>query len=472
MIVRVPKIDEQGNFVDAGKDAVAKVHLGITVNVCSPEFGADPSGKQDSTEAIQTAVDHVADLGGGTVVVPGGVYRVSPPFIALRGYVTVRGDGIGSTIFVIDSAQVTTATEETGVFHTGTYRKAVTDKTLFRTTLRDFSIYTSYANGNIARSGLGAYQHIALEHMNSRVWGVVYNTYLGEHPAEPDAVHTVENLEIWDTAGGMALLGLDDQGCKVNNLRVRRTLKQGLLVGKPFDHPESASSSTGGRAIGAADNKFLHADISDANLGQVGCAGIEVYTSQTKFVNSTSWYNRRHQQDIYSPVTYAQRAQSSYDRFDRLRDGAGWYIFGTRNIFSGCTAQENGGHGFVVVGSQTQLMGCIGESSSYYDTAGTKDSQNLGIFVNTAANFYITNWAQLTQMWGCRAQNVYELGQGAKYGFYIENYIKKFRLRDGLTFQSKDSSAQTNVVPVGSMLGEGSLIEIDNRVYGADRVAS
>ena len=46
---------------------------------------------------------------------------------------------------------------------------------------------------------------------------------------------------------GVALLGLDDQGMKVYNLRIRRTLGPGIVVGKPKNHPEGTG--------GAADNK-------------------------------------------------------------------------------------------------------------------------------------------------------------------------------------------------------------------------
>ena len=62
--------------------------------------------------------------------------------------------------------------------------------------------------------------------------------------------------------------------------------KQGLIVGKPDNHPERIAKVPGGP--GAADNKFIMADVSGANINGGPHAGIEIYTSQCKFVESTS----------------------------------------------------------------------------------------------------------------------------------------------------------------------------------------
>lgn len=42
-------------------------------------YGADPTGLQDSTGAIQSAIDACGAAGGGVVYLPEGVYRVAPP---------------------------------------------------------------------------------------------------------------------------------------------------------------------------------------------------------------------------------------------------------------------------------------------------------------------------------------------------------------------------------------------------------
>ena len=47
----------------------------------------------------------------------------------------------------------------------------------------------------------------------------------------------IAGVEVWDTAIGVAVLGLDDQGMKIDDVTIRRTLNQGLLLGKPAGHP-------------------------------------------------------------------------------------------------------------------------------------------------------------------------------------------------------------------------------------------
>jgi len=62
------------------------------VDATSEQFGADPTGKTDSTVAIQTAIDHVCfRLKGGTVYLPAGNYRVEGRIIVRNG-VTLLGD--------------------------------------------------------------------------------------------------------------------------------------------------------------------------------------------------------------------------------------------------------------------------------------------------------------------------------------------------------------------------------------------
>lgn len=468
----VPIIGEAGAFTGDGLGAAQRVHHGMTLNICSPEFGADPTGVEDSTPAIQAAVDKGRSLsafGVVTILCPAGVYRVAPPFVHVWGHMTLRGDGIGSTIFLIDSSKIDETTVENGVFHTGTFNTHANDPSIYRVTLSDFSIYTSLKSGAASYSAEKGFQHIAADQMNSRAWGITFNNDLGAGPSDPDSVQTLENIEIWDAAGGFAFLGLDDQGCKTTNIRTRRTWNQGLLVGKPHTHPEGYEN--GVRRTGAADNKFLHADISGANQGQVGCAGIEVYTAQTKFLNSTSWYHRRHAEDIYSKTVKVEGDYSTYDSYNKMRDGAGWYIDGTRNIFIGCTSQETGGHGWVVKGSQTQMVACIGESASYFDTAGPKDETGKGIYRNTAACFYIANWTHTSQLYGLRAQDAYNLGEASKWGFFVEDYIKQFRLDSALTFNSKGKEADgtdkiQNSIPIESaLIGVGTQMTIDGQNF-------
>ena len=55
------------------------------------DFGADPTGEKDSTQAIKLALTAASVLGGGTVWMPAGVYRVTKS-ISIPTLVTLRGD--------------------------------------------------------------------------------------------------------------------------------------------------------------------------------------------------------------------------------------------------------------------------------------------------------------------------------------------------------------------------------------------
>lgn len=57
----------------------------------APEYDVDPSGERDSTEAIKAALRDCSKLGGGTVFLPAGKYRVTES-ITIPAFVTLRGD--------------------------------------------------------------------------------------------------------------------------------------------------------------------------------------------------------------------------------------------------------------------------------------------------------------------------------------------------------------------------------------------
>ncbi|MBR2384253.1 MAG: hypothetical protein IKA99_01450, partial [Clostridia bacterium] len=63
----------------------------VVVDAIATEFGADPTGIQDSTQAIQAALNYVAELGGGTVFLPVGKYLVRST-IRIPNYVSLVGD--------------------------------------------------------------------------------------------------------------------------------------------------------------------------------------------------------------------------------------------------------------------------------------------------------------------------------------------------------------------------------------------
>ena len=97
----------------------------MSVNVCDSKYNADPTGVRDSTSAIQKAIDDVAAQGGGSVEIPGGMYRVSYPFIEMKHRVEIFGHGQATRIVAFTDKSIPSSKngsyECTGVFHTGSY---------------------------------------------------------------------------------------------------------------------------------------------------------------------------------------------------------------------------------------------------------------------------------------------------------------------------------------------------------------
>ncbi len=64
---------------------------GVIADFDATEYGADRSGRRDSTKAIQQAIYACQDAGGGTVWLPAGRYQVSDT-IEVHAFCTLRGD--------------------------------------------------------------------------------------------------------------------------------------------------------------------------------------------------------------------------------------------------------------------------------------------------------------------------------------------------------------------------------------------
>ena len=317
------------------------------VTVTHAPYEADPTGKRDATKAIQDAINDVYALGGGSVYIPAGKYLVSYPFIELKGFVHVYGDDRATEIIATDTKAIA---ERTGIFHTGTWntRKQAND-------LMHFGVSDLWIRA----------RKTGRQHQNyiPNTIGVCLNSDMGANPPEPDSVPKLNNLTVWDMETGIAIIGNDDQAMCSFGLRVRNSYQAGLIVGKPPGHGEGSG--------GAADNKFFGADIGGSNQGRGNFAGIEIYTSQTKFELSTSWYthsgasfgqlygiagNAAPGADITAGSPGSNARASQYN-------GAGWRIRATKCAFTTCEAQENGGHGFFVEFGDNTFTACRGESS-------------------------------------------------------------------------------------------------------------
>ena len=413
-----------------------------SVNVLDAPYGADPTGAQDSTKAIQDAVDAVAALGGGAVFIPGGVYKVSYPFIQLKGFVQVYGEGTATQIVATTDK---TIEKKTGVFHTGTYEERLQDPTCLRFGVSNLMIRSR-------KSGIQHQQWIP------NLCGICFNTDLGKDPADPDAVPTLNFLEIWGMETGAAIIGIDDQAMKVFSLKTRHCGQSGLLVGKPAGHPEGTG--------GAADNKFFGADIGGSNQSKSGYAGIEVWTSQTKFSLSTSWYTHRAAPfaDLYALPTgstagqdVAAGAPSTANRRNQ-KDGAGWYIRATKCAFVECEAQENGGHGFIVAYGDNVLSECRAESSSYKGTVTAPAK------INEASDFYVLNeGTDGTVLNACTSRSARKADGGARWSYYVETWFKGLAIVNCVSRDVATPSGWTGVpVRTRSPQGDDVFIQVNN----------
>ena len=413
-----------------------------SVNVLDAPYRADPTGTQDSTKAIQDAVDAVAALGGGAVFIPGGVYKVSYPFIQLKGFVQVYGEGTATQIVATTDK---TIVKKTGVFHTGTYEERLQDPTCLRFGVSNLMIRSR-------KSGIQHQQWIP------NLCGICFNTDLGKDPADPDAVPTLNFIEIWGMEIGAAIIGIDDQAMKVFSLKTRHCGQSGLLVGKPVGHPEGTG--------GAADNKFFGADIGGSNQSKSGYAGIEVWTSQTKFSLSTSWYTHRAAPfaDLYALPTGSTAGQDvaagapSIDNRRNQKDGAGWYIRATKCAFVECEAQENGGHGFIVAYGDNVLSECRAESSSYKGTVTAPAK------INEASDFYVLNeGTDGTVLNACTSRSARKADGGARWSYYVETWFKGLAIVNCVSRDVATPSGWTGVpVRTRSPQGDDVFIQVNN----------
>ena len=68
-----------------------KTESAVVADAVATGYGADSTGKKDSTSAIQTALNYVKNIGGGTVFLPAGKYLVTST-IVIPDYVSLVGD--------------------------------------------------------------------------------------------------------------------------------------------------------------------------------------------------------------------------------------------------------------------------------------------------------------------------------------------------------------------------------------------
>lgn len=111
--------DSQGRFLHdfsyagywRGEKSIPQNPPGATYNAVT-QYGADPTGAADSTNAIQNAINTAGNAGGGIVYLPAGTYRVRPQGSSSsalwinKNNVVLRGAGKSSTFIYNDSTSM------------------------------------------------------------------------------------------------------------------------------------------------------------------------------------------------------------------------------------------------------------------------------------------------------------------------------------------------------------------------------
>lgn len=380
------------------------------------DAGADPTGVTDSTAIINAAIHATHTAGGGTVYLPAGHYKVSAPFIELLGGVHLQGAGRESTVIFADTGAGSSS--KTAIIHAGSWHAPRIGRDNLLMGVSDLWIKSSHPRPSHVSS---VTPRPGQDGMHPNIGGVLLNTELGDNPPEPDGAHRIENVLIWDVAFGVAVLGLDDQGCQLRNIRVRRTLGPGVVIGKSPEH--LAVVAAGRREIGAADNILAAVDVSGANIAGGTSAGFEIYATNTTLTSCKSWYNRR---SIHGVDGKPAGIWDTANNHKFTAAGAGFFIRGGRNMLASCTAQENGGHGVVIVGHSSQITGCRSASSSWHDCVSNEAKPT------EAADYFIANWAHHLILSSNIAQAEYK-GRGARTGFAIEKWSHDIQGRSNLT---------------------------------------
>jgi hypothetical protein len=96
------KLDRR-QFMAVAALASGNAALANAETVSVKDFGADPTGKADSTSAIQNAISHLVESGARTLYFPLGTYKLGAPqriALSLTGYSNFELAGSGSTLLM------------------------------------------------------------------------------------------------------------------------------------------------------------------------------------------------------------------------------------------------------------------------------------------------------------------------------------------------------------------------------------
>lgn len=357
----------------------------IGVDVTQSPYSADKTGAVDARAVIQQAINDVSALGGGQVILPPGTYSIGYPGLQGAPNVWVRGAGKESTLLQATG----TWASEAGLINIGSLASSAN---VWR-----FHVSHMWLKGTSGTSFASS--------PPSNISGIVLNS--SGVTWDSDACHHFHDLLLWDFDRGIIVYGTDDQAINFERIRIRHTLRQGVLVGK-----EDGSG-------GGADCYYTLMDVSSGNQQSGGTyAGWEIYGTNNQFLLCGSWFHKR---------------GTAFTAGQDYKDGSGWFIKGTRNAFTGCQAQDNAGHGFLLRLGKNVFEGCRADSSNYLDNISGSAGQY------ECSGWYIGAGASDVVIAAAQAYNRSSYSQLQKNGFTIDATTRNVYIT-GNAWDNKSSS--------------------------------
>ena len=289
-------------------------------------FGADPTGAADSTTAIQDALNAIP-AGGGVVYVPSGTYKVSSTLTA-GSITTLQGDGSST---VLSAA---------GTSFSGSYMiELANPASTYQVAVRDLYLIPGTLSGSTL-SGPGGIQ------IDNTGWSGGTTTIIG------DTLHTLENVTVFNAGGDGFHFDNHVREMRVRGCKNYRSAGYGFYIG-----PGTGSG-------GCTDSHF-----TDCTSGFAENHGFYVAGSNNMFTACKSFASGN---NYYSGAIGTTEC--------------GFEITGSNasvNVFDGCSAQQNGLHGFDLQSvQQVAVVGCESDSNG----AGSGVTIGAGININTAVS--------------------------------------------------------------------------------------
>ncbi len=405
------------------------------------DYGADPSGTTDSTQAIQDGIDYLGTIGGGELLFPKGDYLCDGVEI-LNDNINLVGDGIGATKITYTNVSGTIGAFTFGQSKTGTgdltpvsncsIRKMEIDcqatdasgvvGTAVRSTVFDgFIVEEVYAHDcyghycfSIVGTGLTPRDGLIVKNCVARRGGADgLDIKAGAHRIIVDGFYTEGHL---DQSGGDSV-GLDIRGqyASVQNVFAENCIEIGIRIRTNAGIQQPASpdwtttqdakiSMSNCFAYGCRDG-FLVASPLDSSVSLNNCHALDntryglvtADTADGKIYISNSSFNRGVRGASFSGEAYVNCSNCEFSFnsndgvvFESASDG--------QYIFTNCHSEGNTRYGLYLLSTNSttrvKLIGCTVNSNltgvlTAAATVGRYEFTNTDIDSNTSRGIQI-----------------------------------------------------------------------------------